>query len=131
MKKQKQEICARCNKTIVTPDGSVGTGYGTNKDNKKICYSCCAELDKAEMRKSGRIALYLTTNENTGCYVVTNWPGTLSFHVDLRTTGRHNIAGKRYDVWFTFESQQWHGVTYGDNTEICHCKRSKVSLEKK
>jgi hypothetical protein len=21
--------------------------------------------------------------------------------------------------------EHWHGVTYGDNTQICHCKRVK------
>jgi hypothetical protein len=43
-----------------------------------------------------------------------------------RTTGRHNIAGVRYDVWFRGpDGHVWWGVQYGDMTQICHCKRTK------
>lgn len=118
--------CSKCKKEIVKPDRG-GTGYGTTKFGRKICYDCCAESDKRQMRKHGKIILYLVTNKETGCYNVTNWPGTLSFIVIHITFGRHNIAGKRYDVWFNFENQQWHGVLYGDNTEICYCKRNIIN----
>ncbi len=100
------------------------TGYGTGTDGKTYCYSCCADRDRAQMRQDGRIALYLT-NDKDAQATVSNWPGSLKLGVYHQRIGRHNMAGKRYDVWFTFETQPWHGVTYGDNTQICHCRRIK------
>jgi hypothetical protein len=94
-------------------------GYGTDANGKTRCYDCCAEEDKRIMREDGRTYLYLDTKNKT----VSNWPGSFKAAINYMRTGRHNIAGKRYDVWFSFEGQQWHGVTYGDNTQICHCKR--------
>ena len=96
-----------------------GTGYGVNREGEKICFACCGEQDKQAMREDGKATLYLSNNE------ITNWPGTLRLRADYVRTGRHNIAGKRYDVWFHFENQQWHGVQYGDNTNILHCKKLK------
>ena len=94
----------------------VTSGYGISQDGKKYCYACCAEIDKETMRKHGRITLYLTEKG------ITNWPASLVLPVHYKKEGRHNIAGKRFDVWFTFEDRQWHGVTYGDNTQLCHCR---------
>ena len=122
MAKVNKFTCDICKKEIeYTSD--VTTGYGVNKDNQKVCYACCADQDKKDMLQNGKITLYLVTNQETGCYNVTNWANSLSFKVNNCRVGRHNIAGKRYDVWFTFNNQNWHGVTYGDNTQICHCKR--------
>jgi hypothetical protein len=62
---------------------------------------------------------------------VANWPGTLEFKVAKMTVGHHNIAGTRYDVWFTVVNvetgcrENWHGVQYGENTMICRCRRLK------
>ena len=73
------------------------------------------------MRNHGKIALYLTDEG------VTNWPASLVFPVRYRRIGRHNWAGKRYDVWFTGpDGKPWHGTQYGDNTQIIHCKRVKA-----
>lgn len=64
-----------------------------------------------EMRKNGK-------------YDYVSWPGTLKIKCHVRT-GRHNIAGTRYDVWFTFNGKNFYGVTYGDKTQICHIRRIK------
>ena len=107
------------------------TGWGCTSEGGKVCYSCCAKQDKAHMRENGKIALYLTTNRglvpeagkwNNG--MVTNWPGSLSFPCYVRK-GRHNMARWRYDARFIFEGYWWHGVQYGDNTQIVHCRRTK------
>lgn len=112
--------CDICKKEIeYTSD--ITTGYGTNKDGQKCCYACCAEADKQYMKENGKICLYLTKKD--GHYFVGNWPDSLSFSVYHIRIGRHNIAGKRYDVWFNFDGKTWHGVTYGDNTQICYCKK--------
>ena len=96
------------------------TGYGEDDAGKRHCYACCAEHDKAQMIQNGHATLYLTDNG------VTNWPGSLRFNFGTVRVGRHNIAGKRYDVWFTGpDNATWHGVQYGDMTQICHCKRIK------
>jgi hypothetical protein len=108
---------------------SCTTGYGTDDKGKTFCYACCAERDKTQMVKDGKTTLYLTHVpylHRFGGFVqgkVTNWPGSLTFMCGVKQ-GRHNIASTRYDVWFSDHTgAQWHGVQYGEWTEICHCKR--------
>jgi hypothetical protein len=113
-------VCIECRTTkTVKTDG--GTGYATFTRGKrgKVCYSCCAIRDQASMRKTGRATLYWNDTGRT----VTNWPGTLSLGVTRVAKGRHNIAGTRTDVWFRSNGQAWHGVTYGENTQLLHSHR--------
>lgn len=124
--------CARCrqDKPLKTEGG---TGYG-EYNGQKHCYDCCAEFDKETMTSEGKITLYLTCEPSHFMKrehgrktegKVSNWPGTLSFRA-YTTVGKHNIAGTRYDVWFTDHTgAKWYGVTYGENTQICHCRRLK------
>lgn len=112
-------ICHQCQqeKEMQT---SGGTGYARDNENNLICYACCGENDRKHLlslKVGEKTVFYLANNE------VTNWPGTLRISVPRIRTGRHNIAGKRYDTWFTFEGLKFHGVTYGDNTQIHHIKR--------
>jgi hypothetical protein len=100
-----------------------GTGYGVRRDGGLVCYDCCAVADRARMDQTGRAVLYLSKGAD-GRYAVGNWPGTLNLPAHVRK-GRHNIAGSRYDAWFTFGGAQWHGVNYGENTQVCHCRRLK------
>lgn len=96
------------------------TGYGVDSEGRKHCYACCAERDKAEMIKTGRATLYLSGKE------VSNWPESLKFRVNYVRKGRHNMARVRYDVRFIGpDGKPWHGVQYGDNTQIVHCRRIK------
>lgn len=116
-----------CGHTIDKPDG-FGAGYGADSDGRKYCYECCGKLDRVRMSETGRATLYLTHNDSRSWFDwrVGNWPGTLSFKPLYGRTGHHNIARKRYDVWFNGpDGHVWHGVTYGDNTQICHCRRTK------
>ena len=123
--------CADCgeHKVHVNPNDCGGVGYATVREDgieKKVCYACCGKRDIADMRERGRTVLYLTERE--GKPVVTNWPGTLSFPVRYSRKGRHNIAGTRQDVWFTdCDGREWWGVSYGDYTQLCHCKRLKAA----
>lgn len=103
-----------------SPHGELSLGYGTDVNGRRHCYACCAELDKAQMVRDGRTVLYLTDKG------VTNWPSSLVFPVRYRRKGRHNMARTRYDVWFTGpDGKNWHGVQYGENTQLCHCRRAK------
>jgi hypothetical protein len=115
--------CHRCKRTIEREEGSFATGYGIDRHNHTICYACCGILDRKRMERDGYATLYLTETPNG--YRVTNWPGSLTFSAHVNR-GRHNIAGVRYDAWFWLSGYQWHGVQYGNNTQIVHCKRTKV-----
>jgi hypothetical protein len=115
-------FCEGCNiektnhKTHVTGYGEV---YG-----QKFCYACCGEMDKRDIETADKFTLYLV--KKNGKQFVSNWPGTLSYPVHHSSKGKHNIAVVRYDVWFTDHlGRNWHGVQYGDWTQICHCKRIK------
>ena len=105
------------------------TLHHARSGNGPICYNCCADLDKQEMIKSGnskKVELYLNTNEKK----VTNWPGTLSFNIRGLRKGKHNIARTRYDIWFNGpDNFIWHGVNYGEFTQIVHCKRTAQKAE--
>lgn len=135
-----QSSCSICNNVIPPPpEGSISTGYGIlpGTDNK-VCYACCAELDRQRMREEGKITLYLdcerwAEQRRKGSTMracmgsVKNWPGSLSIPCHTRC-GNHNIARSRYDVWFKFEGYEWWGVSYGEDTQLVHCKRTKKKV---
>jgi hypothetical protein len=117
-------LCCDCSQEFpVSHNG--GTGYAREPDTWRfVCYGCCGKRDRAAMIERGKATLYLTIRNAAN--EVTNWPGTLRFRTGAPHVSRHNIAGKRYDVWFTGpDGKTWHGVQYGDNTQICHCRRTK------
>ena len=103
---------------------SATAGYGHDAQGKTYCYDCCAKRELDSMRQTGKATLYLTTRSD-GKRIVSDWPGHLSFPVHHETRGHHNIAGTRYDVWFTVDSRPWHGTQYGDMTQIVHCRRTR------
>ena len=117
-------VCADCGKECI-PDGCT-TGYGIDKDDRKICFACCGENDRKRLETDDRIDLYLTKND-AGEYTVSNWPGTLKIRCGTPRKGRHNIARTRYDVWFKAGGHEWHGVQYGENTQIVRCQKLKAA----
>lgn len=117
--------CYKCKQEIKPTKNT--PGYGIYKKHK-YCYLCCAELDKQRMHETGKIVLYLVKKNDK--FIVTNWAGTLIFKVNTwsRSKGCHNIARIRYDVWFNDHyNDKWHGVSYGENTQILYCKRAKIT----
>ena len=117
----KTTICSQCHRNTQE--------YGLTRTGAVVCYACCADLDRAQMHETGRITLYLVQRSER--WVVTNGPGTLEYRVRERRQGRHNIAGRRMDVWFTDDmGQPWHGTQYGEWTQICHCRRIQVKGER-
>ena len=133
MKRMEEVFCDKCGKKIVSKY-EFTTGYGVliKDDGKeeKLCYECCGEHDKKlieDCKPGDKFILYLIYEKNGkyGSSYVSNWCGTLKFICGVRE-GRHNIARVRYDVWFTDHiGRDWYGVTYGDNTQICHCRLLK------
>ena len=108
------------------------TGYGMNSNlvilktlkrrllkGDKICFQCCATQDLSYMYRHGKIDLYWDGEK------ITNWPGTLTIKPYAIKSGKHNIAGTRQDVWFMHNEKVWHGVQYGEMTQIIHCKETK------
>ena len=115
-------VCVDCGQEKIHVD-SLTTGYGIDKQGRKVCYSCCGKRDSADMSATGRAVLYLTEEGPEGA-VVSNWPGTLKFRVRHKRVGSHNLAGRRVDVWFTDSNgREWHGINYGHNSQLCHCRR--------
>lgn len=130
---------------------TIATGYGIF-GGKKYCYACCAERDKEQMRKEGKIDLYLMVEKlelnrcgnvsfvagvhrvkDGGNWVwhkgiITNWPGSLILYPYNMHKGKHRCFGgyqERWDVWFAFEGATWHGIQRGNHNQILRCKRLK------
>ena len=114
-----------------TPTTGITNGIARYFDadgvERTCCFACAAQRLKAKMKYSGMTdSLYLTLDKR-GNGEVTDWTGLLKFRVAQARIGKHNMVGKRYDVWFHDEDgRTWWGVTYGDNTQVCHCRRIKV-----
>ena len=139
--------CARCGYDgpfRVCGDGKTeGRLYGRLHDGSILCDVCCGDADREDMVRTGRGLLYLTMpaarealrvyglseefrSYSAGDAYLSNWAGTLRFGLKngVVRTGRHNLAGIRYDVWFIGpDGKEWHGTQYGDLTQVCHCRR--------
>lgn len=121
METRELTICSCCGKVCET-DGN-GTGYGEDEHGNKYCYKCCGDRDKqalADAKIGDKFIFYLTFDQR-GNGTVSNWPGTYQKSVWVRI-GKHNIARRRYDCWFKEGVNNFHGVRFGDNTEVCHVK---------
>lgn len=127
--------CSRCNEAKPV-NASGGTGYAVNSEGGKVCYSCCADIDRARMLETGRATLYLSpenrpTPTGVARYLnargdVRNWPGTLRFPFSGLRVARHNIAGRVYTAYFTGpDGATWSARNYGEHSDIAHCRRLK------
>ena len=117
-----------CGHTITPKHGPGGTGYGRNRSGESLCYECCADLDRASLRRREKTTLYLTESRDESGRIrreVINWPGSLRITPSAVSHGRHNIARTRTDVWFAFEGNHYHAVQYGENTQLLHCSPIK------
>lgn len=124
-----QMICSQCGEIITAPAlRSIATGYALGSDGEIVCYDCCAEHDKAQMRARLPIVLYVewTRDSAEGLLPsrVMNWCGSLRLPISYWSRGSHNIARTRFDIWFKFDGVAYHGVNIGDN-DILRCKALK------
>lgn len=116
--------CSKCH--IEKPvNTSGGTGYGTNKQEEKICYECCGKEDLTETLRTGFFLGYLT--EETDYPIISNWPGTLRIRPICFKRSKTNWGHIRTDAWFRFPDDAfvWHGKQIGDNNQIFRAKRTK------
>lgn len=122
-------VCSECGKEIES-----GASAIDSKGNR-YCYQCCAKRDVLQMRADGRITLYLTGMRHGDSFrqgminapeaKIINWPGSLEIMPlgNNVKVGRHNLGGKRFDVWFAFDGYIWHGVNIGDN-DLLRCRKT-------
>lgn len=139
----KRKLCHACKCLEVLdcghpigPHSPIATGYGTDPDTgKRICFQCCADLDRAAMLRDGHITLYLSeytggslsVHSNRDRARVTNWPGSLSFpvHALKRSPRGGGFGSQRTDAWFRGpDGYVWHAINRGDS-QIARCKRTK------
>ena len=112
--------CSRCDNAFVKTDCTLG--YGKAADGTKVCYDCCAVLDRESMIASGKATLYL--DDTNGIPEVTNWPGTLRFNAAIKTS-RHNFGGTRTDAWFYGpDGSSWWGFQCSDG-QLINVRRLK------
>ena len=114
---------------------SFATGYGSDNDGNTYCYDCCADRERASMTETGSATLCLVESPNPKKIgsdgtmpdvEITDWAGKLRFRPGTMRKGQHNMARTRTDVWFRGpDGREWHGVQYGENSQVLHCKRSK------
>lgn len=107
-----------------THESDFSTGYGKDKDNNIVCFDCCGKQDAIsleQLKPKEKFYMYLDAKKQT----LSNWPGTFKIKLHGIRTGRHNIAGKRYDTWFNYKGNNYHAVQYGDNTMVAHIRRIK------
>lgn len=125
--KQPVTRCDRCG-SLCIPDG-LSTGYGISKDGTKHCFKCCALEDGESLDRLApgeTLHFYLRKKPGESCKV-TNWPGTFEVTCDYDIEGRHNIAGTRTDIGFTYHGRKFYGTRYGKHSEIVHVKVRKGS----
>lgn len=105
---------------IAISDGFT-TGFGRDKENKTICFACCGENDKRQLRETGKLSGYFSGGH------FTNWPGSFKLHVYSVRKSWHNFAGKdgRTDFWGMFEGKEFHGVQIGHFNECATIKIKK------
>lgn len=110
------------------------TGYGVTSAGQKQCFTCCGKEDRKSLEnaaKGDRFAFYLVPvtakdkqddRRRSWTHKLTNWPGSFVLGVTHVRKGRHNIARTRYDFWITFADKSFHGVQYGENSQIAHVR---------
>lgn len=105
---------------IATSNGFT-TGYGVDRDGKKICFECCGKNDREQLEQTGKLSGYYTGGK------FMNWPGTFSVHVYSYRKSWHNFAGRdgRTDFWFSLNGRNYHGVQIGHLNECATVRRVK------
>lgn len=118
------KCCKSCGK-VCKPDG-IFTGYAVDGDGNHYCYECAAEREARALRELAvgeSTHLYLVVRE--GKWFVRNFTGLLSIPLYYVKVGRHNFAGTRYDFWFEYHDNMYHGVVYGKDAQLARVKRIK------
>jgi len=111
--------CIVCKNTFQPT--KINPGYGVDNHDHKICLSCCGKLDAKKFKNAkpgDKLFAYYNHETNT----ISNWPGTFEIKSVGHSHGRHNIARTRISVWFKYEGNCFHGIQYGEDSEILYVK---------
>jgi hypothetical protein len=118
--------CSICSEQI---NGTgISPGYALNDSGEKICYKCCGVQDAVQLSAiTGKeeMYLYLSFNKEKKTYEITNWPATLIINPTRIHSGKHNIAGTQTHVWFRFNHEYFHGVNFGNTSQVLVVKKIK------
>ena len=124
MKAQETFYCSHCKSTLPRPTGTGGTGYAVKRNGHKVCYACCADVDRKFMVKHGENWMYLSDGK------LTNWPGTLTFKPFESWSTGHNWYGvtQRYVRFNGPDGYVWTGRQVGENSDCCRVRRTKQEV---
>jgi hypothetical protein len=94
-----------------------GTGYATTPEGERLCYDCAAKRQIVEMKRNGKGALYMYS-DNGKPVAVGDWGGAVKYPVKsyIKRSRLH------YAVWFSIDGEEWGGTNKGDN-DIVRCSR--------
>ena len=123
-------ICHSCKQEVTLGPEGIGTGYGLDENDMRICYRCCADNDRKFMVENGVHGGMYVIKEGEK-YIITNWPGTLRFPVKTYWYGNHNWGGKV--MFFRFsgpDGYEWYGrnVPGKYSSQIIRVRRTKEKV---
>lgn len=112
-----------------SPHLDITRGFGTDRNGKTKCYTCCAEDDKQYLRENGQLTGYFVKKEtpnpfgspgSVSQYAFVNWPSSFVLPARWVKKSWHNFAGKngRTDFWVWFEGKCYHGVQIGHFNQL-------------
>lgn len=148
------EQCEGCKNTFRTYD-EMHSVYLCGCVTKRLCDKCTALHAYKVLTETGKVNLYLTMHQTysqpddtKGWKLAQRPDGGHFWYKDLKVehgipmlwfiphifkVGRHNLSRWRYDVsfwvpnWTTKKLDLWVGVNYGDNSQVCRCRRTKTT----
>lgn len=109
-------ICDKCGNNCIAKGSA--TGYGVDDKGNKLCYPCCAQLERDQMDETGKIILYLDEKNRK----VTNWTGELSYSVRSLTKHKDNKGATAY--FRDHNDNLWCAVRRGD-MDACRARKCK------
>lgn len=140
---EKQFTCWYCKRTlpfIRKDEGHVTQNIGFVVSSMgQHCYDCQARFDAAQMMKDSISYQYLVpviTNPLAPYWKewrIRNYSVTMEFRIPSSPyKSKHNLAGHRYDVWFTGpDGAKWHAVAFGQIVDGCLVKCTRLKQQKK
>jgi len=112
-------FCEQCGKACVA-DG-FAAGYAVTNDNRRICYGCANEREKADFAKSEAYFAYMSGDGKA----VTTWTGERLATVTYSRRHRGGFGGEYFTLDATApDGSRWYGRGAGPGM-YCRLKRRK------
>lgn len=93
-----------------------------------LCNDCIGEIEYHQMTRHNKMTLYIKYIGGIPLRVINWYDSPIMRHTIIRYKhGRHNMCGKRLDVWFAHAGNIWWGWSVGDNNIVrCICTLTTV-----